>query len=54
MICCLVGALVAAHFVANWRKFFSRLGFKHEDIDGEYDWGTEQPRPYSESPPAQA
>jgi hypothetical protein len=38
MLCCLVGALFIAHVIANWRRFFARIGWKHEDIDGEYDW----------------
>ncbi|MDR3174576.1 MAG: hypothetical protein LBU19_10030 [Treponema sp.] len=38
MFCCLIGAFLIAHIVANWRKVFARIGWKHEDIDGEYDW----------------
>jgi hypothetical protein len=37
MLCCLVGLFFISHFIANWRKIFARIGWKHEDIEGEYD-----------------
>lgn len=41
MFCCLLGALAISHFIAHWRKYFSKLGYKHDEIEGEYDWKPE-------------
>jgi hypothetical protein len=38
MFYCLLGFLFIAHIIANWRKVFARVGWKHEDIEGEFDW----------------